>query len=337
MRKMFKLWVLTSLVLFAGMVFGQTYSEDFEDGDVTDWHQYRADEEMIQAIDMASAPALLAGGGDKVGYIQDIDASYTGASIVLMGDVGDADYIVEADVYVYENHPQGSAYTGIVAYGDSSKGYYVKLAADFDSNNRFRLYNNQISGFSYTWHYAIDASNVDKTQGWHHMKIQATTNPSDNSSSYHCWYDDVDLGTYVDDTEGHTSSGQAGLYAFQQDSDGIPGYFDNFLVIPSTWTGTKAYKSQPVSMSLKQNYPNPFNPTTTISFDVQEEGNTALQVFNIKGELVKTLAAGQIRSGSYRVTWDGTNAQGQTVPAGSYLIVLNKDNEQLSRSMLMIK
>ncbi len=232
---------LILLALTFSLSFGQAYTEDFEDGDISEWQQYRADEEMIQAIDMTSAPAVLIGGGDKAGYIQDLDYSYSGAAILLNGEVSDANYTVEADVYVYEN-ATSSAYTGIVAYADSSHqgphshGYYVKLAADFDGDNRFRLYNNQLnfSTFQYSFHNSISADGVDKTEGWHHMKVVVSTNSADSTVSYQCFYDEIDLGTFVDDSDMRTHMGQPGLYAFQQNGiDGLAGYFDNFLVEPN--------------------------------------------------------------------------------------------------------
>ena len=240
MQRKVTLFTLILLTLAFSLSFGQAYMEDFEDADISEWSQYRADEEMIQAIDMTSAPTVLIGGGDKVGYIQDLDYSYSGAAILLDGEVTDMNYTVEADVYVYENAAV-SAYTGIVAYADSSHqgpqahGYYVKLVADFDGDNRFRLYNNQLdmSIFNYTFSNSIDASGVDKTEGWHHMKVVVTTN-TDSTVSYQCFYDETDLGTYVDDSEGHTYMGQPGVFAFSQNGvDGLAGYFDNYSVAPN--------------------------------------------------------------------------------------------------------
>ncbi len=241
MKRKATILILCLLALTFSLSFGQAYTEDFEDGDVSEWQQYRADEEMIQAIDMTAAPSILIGGGDKVGYIQDIDYSYSGAAILLTGETTDMNYTVEADVYVYENAPI-SAYTGIVASADSSHsgphshGYYVKLVADFDGDNRFRLYNNQLnfSTFAYTFSASIPADNVDKTEGWHHMKIVVNTNPVDSTVSYACSYDEIDLGTYVDDSEGRAFQGQPGLFSFEQDGvDGLAGYFDNVAVAPN--------------------------------------------------------------------------------------------------------
>jgi hypothetical protein len=345
MKKNVTLWIILIFVMAVGLAFGQVYTEDFEDGDVSEWQQYRLDEEMIQAVDMSTAPQELLGGGSKIGYIQDVNVTYTGVAILLTGDVMDANYTVDADVYVYENAPM-SAYTGLIAYADSSRqgpfshGYYVKLVADFDVSNRFRLYNNQLdmSTFGYTFHHSINADIVDKTEGWHHMLIEVATNPADSSVSYHCVYDEVDLGTFVDDTDRHTYAGHPGVFSFQQNGvDGLAGYFDNFVVTPAGGTAIDEPAGRPVNMTLDQNYPNPFNPSTTISFDISENGPASLQIFNLKGELVHTLANGYIHSGSYQLSWDGTDSQGQAVAAGTYIVKLSRGSEQLSRSMLMLK
>ena len=346
MQKKATLFTLIMLAMTFSLGFGQAYTEDFEDSDVSDWQQYRLDEEMIQAVDMTSAPAVLIGGGDKVGYIQDLDYSYSGAAILLTGERMFADYTVEADVYVYEN-ASTSAYTGIVAYADSSHqgphsyGYYVKLVADFDGDNRFRLYNNQLnfSTFQYSFHESIDASSVDKTEGWHHMKIVVSTNPSDNTVSYQCFYDEIDLGTYVDDSDMHTYMGQPGLYAFQQNgTDGLAGYFDNYVVTENTTTSIdEKFDARPASMVMHQNFPNPFNPSTTISFAMHEAGAANLKIYNVRGEVVATLAQGHIQPGNYEITWDGRDNNGQVVATGNYIAVLSKGGEQVSRNMLMLK
>lgn len=346
MSKKATLYFITVLTLALTLGFGQAFTEDFEDGDVSDWEQYRLAEELIQAIDMSAAPAELLEGDTKVGFIQDVDYSYSGAAILLTGNVMDANYTVEADVYVYENAAV-SAYTGIVAYADSSHqgpqshGYYVKLVADFDGDNRFRLYNNQLdmSIFNYTFSENISADGVDKTEGWHHFKVVVATN-MDSTVSYSCFYDEIDLGTYTDDSEGHTYMGQPGLFAFQQNGvDGLAGYFDNYVVSPNGQTAIieREETVRPITMTMDQNYPNPFNPSTTIAFDMTEGGLASLKIINIKGETVTTLAQGHIQPGRYQLTWDGRNSEGQMLATGTYLAVLSRGSEQISRSMLLLK
>ncbi len=328
------------LLVLVSLAWTQTvYTETFEDQDVSEWQLYRAGEEDIQVVAMNDGPAVLQEGEDYIGMIGDLDVTYSGAAINLVGDPTDANYSVEGWFWVYNNHPQGSAYTGLVAYADSTTGYYVKLVADFDADNRFRLYNNQLdfSTFQYTFHYAIDASNVDQTEGWHYMKVEVTTQ-SDDNVEYHCYYDEIDLGAYVDDAEGHNTAGQAGLYAFQMDGvDGLTGYFDNIVVTPTVVAVEDAGVSAPAAFSLEPNYPNPFNPSTTIRFTVTETAPLLLNVVDLQGRILRSLANGVYTPQQVQMNWDGRDDQGQSLPAGVYLLRLSSGSQQLSRKMMLLK
>lgn len=92
-----------------------------------------------------------------------------------------------------------------------------------------------------------------------------------------------------------------------RNNNGIP--VDITSTIPRDWM-------------LYQNYPNPFNPSTTIMFDVPEVigkiPRVAIQIFNILGQKVKTIEAGNYETGRYPVTWYGTDENGIRVASGVY-------------------
>ncbi|MCU0646234.1 MAG: hypothetical protein MUC94_18505, partial [bacterium] len=67
----------------------------------------------------------------------------------------------------------------------------------------------------------------------------------------------------------------------------------------------------PEKYALHQNYPNPFNPTTTIRFDLPTSGKVALKIYNLRGELVRTLIEDQLNVGNHRVLWDGNDDNGR--------------------------
>jgi len=330
-------------------VFSQTviFSEDFESGTANPaWELYRVGEEPLVAIPIASAPAPLATGGNYVGYLQDADTSYTGVAIALAGAVDARDYTIEADVYCYVNHPDGSAYTGVVVYADSSHqgtrshGIYIKLVADFDANNRFRLYNNQLNfqTFQYTFHEAIDATGFYTVDAWHHMKVQVET-IGDTNTVFTCYFDGVMLGQYTDNGVDQVNQGKFGVFAFQQDQfDGIPGYFDN-IVVTTNVSGINDENEigVPEEYYLSQNYPNPFNPSTTIEFNLDEADNVKMAIYNSSGELIKTLANNQYSAGTHQLKWNATDQSGANVAAGVYLYTLQTSNRSETKKMILLK
>jgi len=85
--------------------------------------------------------------------------------------------------------------------------------------------------------------------------------------------------------------------------------------------GTGAEEQQavlPTTFALSQNYPNPFNPTTTIKYDLPEQANVVLKVYNVLGQEVATLFNGQQQAGFHQANWDGHTSSGVTVSSGVY-------------------
>jgi len=93
----------------------------------------------------------------------------------------------------------------------------------------------------------------------------------------------------------------------------------------------------PISLKLHQNYPNPFNPTTTIAFDLPSEGNVRLDIFNIKGQKVKTLTNSHFTSGFHQAVWNGLDDQGKQVSSGIYFYKLTHENGQMMKKMILMK
>jgi hypothetical protein len=99
----------------------------------------------------------------------------------------------------------------------------------------------------------------------------------------------------------------------------------------------------PANFMLSQNYPNPFNPITTIEFSLGyfEDGSAVkhvnLEIYNVLGQLVKSLVDADRSPGSYREEWDATNLGGQRVSSGVYLYRLQVGNENQTKKMLLLK
>jgi hypothetical protein len=71
---------------------------------------------------------------------------------------------------------------------------------------------------------------------------------------------------------------------------------------------------------LLPNYPNPFNPRTTVRFTLSNESRVRLDIFDVRGRHVATLADGLYDEGESRVTWDGMNDAGGPEASGVYFL-----------------
>jgi flagellar hook assembly protein FlgD len=93
----------------------------------------------------------------------------------------------------------------------------------------------------------------------------------------------------------------------------------------------------PKSTKLAQNFPNPFNPSTTIKFDLKDKGFVSLKVYNVAGQLVRTLVNGERDANSYTVTWDGKNDRGGAVASGIYFYKMETKDFSQTKKMVMLR
>jgi hypothetical protein len=96
-------------------------------------------------------------------------------------------------------------------------------------------------------------------------------------------------------------------------------------------------QSVPLTTALNQNYPNPFNPETTIQFDLASESSVNLRIFDITGQVVRTLAQGSMPAGSYTQVWDGRNASGVRVGSGIYFYELKAGSFTSMKKMTLLQ
>ena len=101
----------------------------------------------------------------------------------------------------------------------------------------------------------------------------------------------------------------------------------------------------PERYELDQNYPNPFNPTTSIRYGISSSAVVTLEVYNILGQVVRTLVNGQQQNAGYHVAvWDAHADDGSAVASGLYLYKLTVQptdgattTTTLTRKMMFIK
>ena len=90
-------------------------------------------------------------------------------------------------------------------------------------------------------------------------------------------------------------------------------------------------------ISLSPNYPNPFNSTTLINYNLPQSGDVLLRIFNIQGQLVRTLVNRTEESGSHSAIWNGHSDAGSLVGSGVYIYQLEFGNQVKNQKLLFIK
>jgi hypothetical protein len=94
---------------------------------------------------------------------------------------------------------------------------------------------------------------------------------------------------------------------------------------------------QPTQNALLGNYPNPFNPETTISFDLQKQSKVKIEIFNTRGQKVKTLV-NEIRSaGHHTAHWSGKDEIGRNVTSGVYFYKMQAGTYSSTKKMILLR
>ena len=93
----------------------------------------------------------------------------------------------------------------------------------------------------------------------------------------------------------------------------------------------------PVVTELMGNYPNPFNPTTTIRFALSTDENVSVEVYNVKGQLVKTLVNDNMQAGYHSVVWSGKDNSNKQASSGIYFYKFRAGSVVDMKKMIMLK
>lgn len=93
----------------------------------------------------------------------------------------------------------------------------------------------------------------------------------------------------------------------------------------------------PAAYRLGQNYPNPFNPSTTAVFEMRQKGHVTIKIYNVAGQLVRTLVNEVKDKGSHRIIWDGANDAGNTAASGIYFYEMTAGGSVWSKKMVLLR
>ena len=132
------------------------------------------------------------------------------------------------------------------------------------------------------------------------------------------------------------------LYEFEDNArfeiaDGL--VFDpSQLQNPAVVAGVLELQSTPREFALRQNFPNPFNPDTTIKYDLAESADVTLQIYNVLGQVVRTLVGSEAQNaGRYQIRWNGMDDRGVSVSSGVYFYQISAGKFQDVRKLMLLK
>ncbi len=146
------------------------------------------------------------------------------------------------------------------------------------------------------------------------------------------WSEVSAAGTPPEKRNGHTAVYLPAQRAMMIFGGTGASLYNDVWVLENIAVGVKDDVHLPLRIALHQNYPNPFNPSTTIRFAVDRESLVTLQVFDLFGRIVATLADERLPAGTFTRAW---NARG--LPSGPYYYRLRANGSSQTRMLILLK
>jgi M6 family metalloprotease-like protein len=184
-------------------------------------------------------------------------------------------------------------------------------------------YQNELGGIRLSWEF--HANTVSLSGFRIYRNLQLLTNPSLTSSTY----------SFLDR---NIEEGEEYMYyviAVYQNPSGLSQPSNSVTAQGFTSEDDLTIKND--LYVLKNNYPNPFNPETNIEYNLNKDSNVKIQVFNIKGELVKTLVNSFKEQGNYSIIFDGKDDFGNSISSGLYFYKMTSDSFVTTKKMILLK
>ena len=103
------------------------------------------------------------------------------------------------------------------------------------------------------------------------------------------------------------------------------------------WIGVANYDALIPAISRVSAQPNPFQSVTSISFALSRPETASISVFNLKGQLVRTLSTGNLQAGEHTLSWNGLDVNGITLPNGIYFLNIEASTQNITHKITLLK
>ncbi|MDD2210752.1 MAG: choice-of-anchor D domain-containing protein [Candidatus Cloacimonetes bacterium] len=152
--------------------------------------------------------------------------------------------------------------------------------------------------------------------------------------------DGIQTGTQVKYTYTDTEVYLNATYYYWLESislNGVSEYFGPLNVLINSGSEEPDAPQIPLETALMTAYPNPFNPSTNIRYSMKIAGDVRIDIFNVKGQLMRSFSHHHNLPGYYSVTWDGRDDKNNTVGTGLYFYRMTSDQYRATKKMVLSK
>jgi hypothetical protein len=166
------------------------------------------------------------------------------------------------------------------------------------------------------WNFRLEACNANPVN----FTVDSSLFPDNYGASIHMEGFDYDI-QHGDTFTYHPA--QAGIYNGQ-------------IIVHNYFTGNEDETSLPTLTGLKV-FPNPFNLRASVSYNLNRKGPVQIDVYNVKGQHVRSLQQGLLVKGNHQMVWDGKDDQGSRTSSGVYLMRIKTDYSSKTIKVMQIK
>ncbi|GEM_PF-826638 len=132
---------------------------------------------------------------------------------------------------------------------------------------------------------------------------------------------------------------QSGTYYYwlqNVDLDGSSSYHGPVSVLFDAEAGT-VIPPIPLVTRLENAYPNPFNPDTAIPYQLKDPAKVKIDIYNLKGQLVRSFEQSHDTPGYYRLIWNGCDRSGKALASGVYLYKMSCGSYHAAKKVILKK
>lgn len=120
-------------------------------------------------------------------------------------------------------------------------------------------------------------------------------------------------------------------------TSGISTYFGPLEIYVTADPNDPSNPGIPLVTELLNAFPNPFNPSTTISYSLAAGADVSIDIYNSRGQKIRTFQRSHSNMGRFQVIWDGKDSRGNTCASGVYLYRMSSGSYSASQKMIILK